>query len=367
MSDDKVSRASCPRCNHAFDTDIALSGRTLVCPECACVFDPLARSTIHAENTDSTSPEVDPMATVQGQPNLKPGPSSGPSVLRRASVEIGTVIDPYKVQREIGRGAMGTVYLARDTTLQRDVALKFLAPELASHQSSRDRFDRECQTLAQLKPHQNVVTVYAKGEHHGVPFFAMEYVDGISVKDLLKREGKLAPATALQITQQTTKALSFVWKLAKLVHRDVKPSNMMLERDGNNLKLTDFGLAKIAADSDDTGLTKTGIILGTPDYLSPEQARGQKGIDFRSDIYALGASLFHMLSGKALFRAQSLADVIAAHLNTPPPDVNELVQGLPAELGPFMKRMLAKQADDRPDSYEIVFDVLESAMRSLKN
>jgi serine/threonine-protein kinase len=256
---------------------------------------------------------------------------------------------------------MGTVHSAEDVELKREVAIKFLALELVEDPLSRERFNRECQTLARLKSHQNVVTIYAKGEWEGLPYCVMEYVDGRSVKDVLRREMKFAPARAVDVCRQAAAALDFVWRQARLVHRDVKPSNLMYDREERTVKLTDFGLAKAQTNLTESGLTQSGVILGTPDYLSPEQARGERDLDFRTDVYALGATLYHLLTGQTPFPSKSVADVVAAHLHTPPPDPGALVK-LPPALGALVQRMLAKQAKDRPATYDALGAELSAAL-----
>ena len=263
----------------------------------------------------------------------------------------------YLVERELGRGAMGSVFLARDTGLDRPTALKFLAMELLADHDALERFVRECQILARLRPHPNLVSVYARGELDGVPYFAMEYVDGPSVKDLLARTGRLAVPRAAALGLQAAQALSFVWAEATLVHRDVKPSNMMLDRNERLVKVTDFGLAKPRTGGA-TDLTRSGVILGTPDYLAPEQARAERNLDFRTDIYALGATLFHLVAGHPPFHGGSLAEVVSAHLKVEAPRLSSQARNVPAELDELVASMLAKRPTDRPSSYDEIITIL---------
>ena len=203
----------------------------------------------------------------------------------------------YTVERELGSGGMATVYLARDAKHQRQVALKVLHPDLAVSLGP-ERFRREITTAAQLQ-HPHILGVYDSGETTtGQLSFTMPYVEGESLRDRLRREGQLPVGDAIRITREVASALAYAHGRG-IIHRDIKPENVLLTEQGDAL-LADFGIARaLSANANDTGLTATGLAVGTPQYMSPEQASGERTLDARSDVYSLGALLYEMLAGRA--------------------------------------------------------------------
>ncbi|NUN51145.1 MAG: serine/threonine protein kinase, partial [Candidatus Brocadiae bacterium] len=234
-----------------------------------------------------------------------------------------THIHGYKILARIGQGAMGSVFKALQVSMDRVVALKILAPKYGQNPRFVERFFREARAVAKLN-HPNIIQGIDVGESNGVHYFAMEYVDGPTVGQLLRRGGALDERRAAQIGLQTARALEHAWRHG-LVHRDVKPDNVMLTRTGA-AKLCDLGLAKVQ--SGDASMSEAGVSMGTPNYISPEQARGEADVDIRSDIYSLGSTMYHMVTGQVPFFSESAAVVIARHLNEaprPPREVNALV------------------------------------------
>ncbi|HYY74306.1 MAG TPA: protein kinase, partial [Solirubrobacterales bacterium] len=228
---------------------------------------------------------------------------------------IGTVLsDRYRLEARLGSGGMSTVYLARDETLERPVAVKVMHREISDQPDQLERFRREARAVAQLS-HPNVVAVIDAGEDGGYPYIVLECVEGETLKQRIERVGRLpvdeAAAYAIEIGRGLATAHA-----RRLVHRDVKPQNVLIDSDGR-AKVTDFGIAR-SLESD--GLTKTGRVLGTTDYVSPEQAMGQ-GVDARSDIYSLGVLLYEMLTGEVPFRAETVVAVAMKHVNEQMPDV----------------------------------------------
>ncbi|HEY6693729.1 MAG TPA: serine/threonine-protein kinase [Solirubrobacteraceae bacterium] len=246
----------------------------------------------------------------------------------------------FRIERELGRGGMGVVYLAEHVHLGRRVALKFLGPGLADSDDFRERFVRESRVAAALQ-HPNIVTVYDAGEADGRLYIAMQYVDGTDLATLLAREGALAPERVLSIVEQVAGALDAA-HAEGLVHRDVKPANILM-RDGHAY-LTDFGLTKRTSSA--TSLTATGQFVGTAQYMAPEQILGE-AVDGRADLYALGCVLFHCLTGVAPFERENSIAVIYAHLNDPPPAPTAARPELPAAIDAVVARAMAKSADDR--------------------
>ncbi|HEX6700540.1 MAG TPA: serine/threonine-protein kinase [Gaiellaceae bacterium] len=244
----------------------------------------------------------------------------------------------YTLDRTLGRGGMASVYLGRDAQLERRVAVKLLDPSVARDDELRRRFARESRLAARLS-HPNVVAVFDAGEDAGRPFIVMEYVEGETVADMLRRRGPLPPEEAAEIAAQTSAGLTHAHAHG-LVHRDVKPQNLLVARDGR-VKVADFGVAR---GEDTSRLTQAGTLLGTAAYLSPEQAAGAE-IGPRSDLYSLGAVLYELLSGRTPYRFESLAE-LGARRKPPPP----LPQRVPAALAAVVMRCLAPDPVDRPAS-----------------
>lgn len=274
---------------------------------------------------------------------------------------------------ELGRGAMGVTYKAFDTNLRSPAALKVINPQLLQDERARQRFLREARAAAQLR-HPNVATIYHLG-HEGVEnyFYAMELIEGETFEELIVREGPLAPALALELTLQVTRALIAAHSVG-LIHRDIKPSNLMITRHHGEIlvKVIDFGLAKavekelepVEGSALGNALTRTssGGFLGTPYYASPEQLEGLP-LDTRSDIYSLGVTLWFLLSGKPPFHATSMARVISEHLGKPPPF--EVLPPLPDKLPKLLRRMLEKEAHLRQQTPMELRDEILACLRGL--
>jgi len=223
----------------------------------------------------------------------------------------------YTVERLLGAGGMGSVYLGRDVTLDRPVAIKVIAPELAAAEAIRERFLHEARTVARLR-HPNLVAVYAAGETDGILYFVMEYVPGESLRDLLARERRFEGARAVTALRDLARALDYAHAQG-VVHRDVKPENVLLNAQGSPL-LTDFGVARAlaAGASDDGRMTGTGFVLGSPRYMSPEQAAGERELDGRSDVYSLGLIGYEMFVGEPAVTASSAASILIKQLTETP-------------------------------------------------
>ncbi len=217
-----------------------------------------------------------------------------------------SVLGDFKLLKKLGQGGMGTVYLGHQESLDRECAVKVLAKELAAKPGFVERFVREARSMAKIN-HPNVVDCYAVGEDKGYHFVAMELIDGQSMQDWIDQLGKLSIADAVLVTLLCAEALQHAHDL-KMIHRDVKPDNILIAKNGT-IKVSDMGLAK-AIDEDDMGLTQSGTGLGTPHYMAPEQARNAKHVDHRVDIYALGCSLYHIITGQTPFTGESVVELI---------------------------------------------------------
>src|SRR5215218_7272704 len=252
----------------------------------------------------------------------------------KAAFTPGTTFANYRVESLLGRGGMGVVYLARDLSLDRPVALKLIAPELADDEQFRARFLREPKLAASLD-HPNVIPIYEAGEHDGQLYLAMRFVEGSDLRTLLEREGKLGPERTLTILVQVASALDAAHRRA-LVHRDMKPANVLLD-EGGHAYLTDFGITKQLGGAS----TDTGRLVGTLDYLAPEQIRGDL-VDGRTDSYALGCVLYECLAAKPPFHRATEAETMWAHMQDPPPPL----RGHPP-LDAVLRKALAKDIEDR--------------------
>ncbi|MBM4075820.1 MAG: serine/threonine protein kinase, partial [Planctomycetes bacterium] len=226
-------------------------------------------------------------------------------------------IGRYEIEKPLGAGGMGIVYLARDTQLKRTVALKVLSQEKAQDPVLVKRFKSEAQAAAQLR-HENIVAVYDAGEADGYFYIAMEYVDGTDLFEMGQRRGMIPVKRSIEIIKQVASALRHASEV-NIVHRDIKPSNLLIRRDGV-VKLTDLGLARSIDETLETNITRAGTTVGTVDYMSPEQARNSKAADIRSDIYSLGCTWYHMLTGEPPFPEGSLTNKLQAHALKPIPN-----------------------------------------------
>ena len=260
----------------------------------------------------------------------------------RALPQAGDLVAGYRIERPIGRGGMGVVYLAEQVRLRRRVALKLIVPEYAEDEDFRRRFERESQLAASID-HPNVITVHEAGESDGNLFISMRYVEGSDLRELIRREGRLDQARAAWIVSQVAAALDAAHSRG-LVHRDVKPANVLIagDRGAEHAYLTDFGLTKHAGSS--SGLTHTGQWVGTLDYVAPEQIEGG-ALDARVDVYSLGCVLFQALTGEVPYPKPNELAKMYAHLHELPPPVSAM--GLPAAFDPVVGRAMAKNVDER--------------------
>ena len=265
-------------------------------------------------------------------------------------------IGSYRVDGVIGAGGMGIVYRAYDEALQRPVALKTLLPALSVDPEFVARFKREAQSAAALN-HVNITQIYAIGQEGPTPFFAMEMIQGRSLDAIIKEKGALDPLQAARYMQQTAQGLRQAAQ-RHLIHRDVKPSNLMLTEEGI-VKITDFGLAK--ASQSQTQLTATGEILGSPGYISPEQAQGLE-IDARSDIYSLGATFYHLVTGKLPFDAPTPVAMIIRHMNDPLRPPRAANPAVPYPISALIQRMMAKRPGERFQDYDALLKEFDRAI-----
>ncbi len=254
----------------------------------------------------------------------------------------------YRVENELGRGGMGIVYKAYDTMLDRIVALKVLPPHFKSHPQALEAFFREAKAAAAMN-HPNIVTIYDMGEDGGENYIAMEYVDGQTLKEVLNREKVFPVKVAMLITGQVCRALDYAHG-RKVVHRDIKPSNIMWTKE-KQVKIMDFGLAKVMSEVQQ----QQTMVAGTPYYMSPEQTLGE-GVDYRTDIYSTGVTLFELLTGRVPFKD---GDVAYHHMHTPPPAASGINPKVPPALDELIRKSMAKKKEERYQSTKAMFEDLK--------
>ncbi|HET7458966.1 MAG TPA: protein kinase [Gemmatimonadaceae bacterium] len=252
----------------------------------------------------------------------------------------------YELDREIGRGGMGIVYRARDRRLKRLVAVKLLPPELAFRSDIRTRFLREAETAAQLS-HPNIVPIYAVDERDGLVYFVMGYVEGDNLAKRLAERGPMPVDDVRQVLREVAEALAYA-HARNVVHRDIKPDNILLCEDDGRAKVTDFGIARAVSEGGgDSRLTATGMAIGTPAYMAPEQAAGDRDVDGRTDLYSLGVVGYQMLVGEPPFKAGNTPAMLVKHLSEAPVPVDQRREGVPPDLARSIMRLLEKEPANR--------------------
>ena len=363
----------CPHCKKAIDATRGRPGQEVVCPACRRKFTLPAASAVAAGAPTATLPPSRPAAATGGAPlppeansAATPGPEAtrvpthqdvgtGPSD-RTLAVAEERQLGAYRVVGFLGKGGMGQVYKGFDTSLHRHVAIKELAPALAANGELVERFLREARLVAKLN-HENICDIYFMGRASdtGVPFFAMEFVDGRSLEDRLKAEGKLPVDEAVSIVRQVSLALRAAHGKG-MIHRDIKPANVMLTSDGV-VKVTDFGLAKLVEGGQ--SLTRTDVIMGTPHYMSPEAGQGLP-CDLRTDVYSLGVTFFHVLAGRVPFDGPSAPSVLHKQINEELPDLSALREDVPDHVVSVIRRMTMKRVEDRYQDYDALLADLDS-------
>ena len=275
-----------------------------------------------------------------------------------ATVRLGR----YEVLKEIGRGAMGVVYMGRDPKINRIVAIKAipLAEEFDAEylEEARERFFREAETAGRLN-HTDIVTIFDVGEDADLAFIAMEYLKGQHLSDFTEPGNLLEPGLAMEMAARTADALHYAHR-QNVVHRDIKPANIMYDFASDSLKITDFGIARLT----DASRTRTGIVLGTPSFMSPEQLEG-KNVNGNTDLFALGVTLYQLLTGQLPFRGASMTKLMFVIANEPHEPVSRLKPALPASIDEFFDRALAKGLDDRFESGGAMARAIRACARQL--
>ncbi len=323
------------------------------------------------DESDDPEPTPSEMPTLLGSsPSLEDGthaahaPPPGYATPRTSGGTLQPGAVPLHLQKfgdfeaiaKIGQGGMGAVYRARQISLDRQVALKVLPGDLQDDENYVERFQREATLAAQLN-HPHIVRVFSFGEFEGCHFIAMELIEGENLRQRLKR-GALDPLEALRICAAVAQGLQHGWQTAQIIHRDIKPANILLTERGE-VKVGDLGLAKSLL-TNTSGLTQTGAAMGTAHYMSPEQARGEKPLDVRTDIYSLGCTLYEMLTGRPPYEGTDGVSLIHQHLHAPLPAILKVMPSCPLPLARLVGKMLKKQRPERQQSYEELLEQIAS-------
>ena len=281
-----------------------------------------------------------------------------------ANLAIGSVFaNRYKVVETLGKGGMGVVFRAKDNQLDEVVALKTLRSDVLSQDPTLlQRFKLEIK-LARKITHKNVLRTHDFGEFEGTPYISMEYLEGVTLKDLQKRKGALPLGVGLQIAKQMCHGLAAAHAQG-VIHRDIKPQNMLIIPETGDLKIMDFGIATVSNVKDesapqDSAITGAGVVLGTPDYLPPELGRGQQA-DFRSDIYCMGVVLFELFCGRLPFPGESPLQIVVAHMQNAPPKPRSIKPGIPMDLEAVILKCLEKDRDKRFQTVDELTEALNA-------
>ena len=271
---------------------------------------------------------------------------------------LGTLASRYEILETVGKGGMGVVYRARDRQLDDIVALKTLRPEvLANDPGLLERFKQELKVARRIT-HKNVLRTYDFGDEAGTPYISMEYVEGVTLKELVSSRGALPISVGLRVAKEMCHGLEAAHHQG-VIHRDIKSQNMMIIPASGELKIMDFGIARRADVSAEDGLTVAGMVLGTPDYMPPEQAQGRPA-DFRSDIYSLGIVLFETFTGRLPFRGTSIIGTLAKHINEPAPSLRTSNAAVPVLLDAIVLRCLQKDPAARFADVSTLLEHLDS-------
>ena len=312
---------SCPKCESEIEVERSLAGEKVRCPTCDAKIE---------------IPEV--------------------------IVHTGQELGGFQIKRLLAFGTAGEVYLATQLSMDRDVALKVFPPSLMTDPDEVEQFFREVRVLGRFN-HPNVVTAFEAGESDGIYYMAMSYVDGETLDELLERQGSVPAKEAVQIGLKVAEALDYAWESHQILHRDIKPGNIMIDREGE-VQLMDMGISKHHAEESQQSMA--GFIVGTPYYMSPEQTRGEDDLDFRSDMYSLGATMFHLVTGAVPYDGAEVLDILAKHNHDPVPSARARGAKVPDKCDKLLQTMMAKSPADRYDSWAELMQAMHRATTGKK-
>ena len=303
-------------------------------------------------NCSSCGMELEADSTLAGKIIKCPQCSQAIKVPRVELISPGMVLGGYVLDKLLGKGGMGEVWLATQNSVGRKVALKILAPALSKDQEFIARFSQEMKTVAKLD-HPGIVSAYEAGYDKDFYFFATSYVDGATLESMFDSRKTFSEKDALAVGRKMAEALKYAWDKHMILHRDIKPANIIMEK-GGEVRLMDMGISKNLRE--DNSITKTGTIFGTPYYMSPEQAKGEKGVDFRADIYSLGATLYHLLTGQVPHNATSTMGILVGVISEPATPIRKLNTEISLNCEALISRMMAKDKCLRQSSWQEVIE-----------
>ncbi|MBI3271544.1 MAG: protein kinase [Planctomycetes bacterium] len=331
----------CPECNVRVNVIGYQSGKKVACKKCGCVL----------------QKDIPPGCGIEATDTID---LSGPtkSVRTELNPMIGMTLGGVKIKKELGAGGMGAVFLGHHEALDKDVAVKLLSPAMANDKQYTERFMREARTAAKVE-HPNIVQVFNVGKEGDKYFLIMQFIDGQSLEDMVRQRRRLPLLEATRMVKDATKALDAAHKKG-IIHRDIKPDNIMITKDGV-VKVTDFGLARAA--EGESQVSMAGQVLGTPYYMAPEQCEGRK-VDGRADIYSMGVTYFHLLTGAWPFTGEGTMAILMKHMRDPIPEIRTLVPELPESVSRVMQRALAKKLEQRYQTADEMVRDLESIEHS---
>ncbi len=310
---------NCPNCDQRIGANLSERGNNCNCPNCNC-----------------------------------------PVVIPPPEVHAGMNIGGFLIKKKIGIGGMGEVWLAEQLSMERVVALKILSPTLVNDGEFVESFIHEIKIVAKLS-HPNILTAYDAGEENGIYYLATTFINGAELQDILDKRRRLSEIHSLKVILSVAKALQYAWDKYRIIHRDVKPGNIMIDHD-NVVKLMDMGISKSIFEHE----LNTGMTCGTPNYMSPEQAIDHKGIDFRTDIYSLGITLYRMLAGRMPFIGQSTEEIVNKHIHEAPPNIKVLNKDISDHTANLVKKMISKDKFKRHKSWQEVISETETIIRQLQ-
>ncbi|HBI45245.1 MAG TPA: serine/threonine protein kinase [Planctomycetales bacterium] len=351
---------ACPHCGAPLRIDDSMAGRSEACPGCSLVVQvPAAAERASSQRTlHPPAAAEDTAPAIPDSLDLAPSPDYPFLASPQDPDELGR-LGPYRVLKVLGTGAMGVVFQAEDPHLKRMVALKVMRPALAASAEFHRRFLREARLSASID-HEHIVTIYQVGEDRGVPFLAMQMLQGETLENRLDRAGGRLPlAEVLRVGREVAEGLAAAHARG-LIHRDIKPANVWLEKDRGRVRIVDFGLARGA--EPDAQFTQAGAVIGTPAYMAPEQAVAAV-VDARSDLFSLGAVLYRAATGESPFGGKDTLSVLSALATRTPTPPHRIVPSLPRMFSGLVMRLLAKDPADRPQSATEVVEAIEALER----
>jgi len=343
---------TCPKCRSRYSLKPGSAAEKVRCKKCQTVIPVRPGTSAKAAPSVKKGPTRIVSKTRQ---TVKAGPERKAAEAVAPEAFVGRTIGGYEIIRKLGEGGMGAVYEARQISLDRSVALKVLPANLASNKSFITRFKRESLAAAKLN-HSNIIQVYDVGEAEGTYYYAMEYVRGRTLHEILLEEGRMDPTTAAGYVIQAARALEYAHR-NNIIHRDIKPENIMVNEEGA-AKVADLGLARRMKD-EDLSVTATGAAIGTPYYMAPEQASDAKRVDHRADVYSLGCTLYELITGRIPFEGRSAYEIMTKHMKEPLTVPEALNPDVSRELSAIVKKMMAKDKEDRFQSMTEVVRALE--------